>query len=590
MFLIKFLLLILVVYASPVWAINHSFTGLPITSGGWTDLSALVNSGSYATSRVVFVSNTGNDGTGAPGTIANLAFDTDGMFVATGEILPYATVSAGYAQIRNGYADILLLERGDEWITRFSSGGIGNWVKSGPSSVSPIIFSSYGSGNRPQITSDAIGTALYTYNVSNLLVSGIYFYLADWTTAKRCIDITGISDHITYEDCRIDGHHEQKIQGTGVTNTTIRRCVFYGNQAHDGQIYAEYAQGLLLEENVFSTPYDEGYVDGSLYGRHLYFSAGNCGNDCMSGVIIRGNIFYASDREGADIRCGGDVYNNLFVQGYLRVGDVGTGVRQVSSGNIFGNVLMEGSTHTGTATIILLLSNDGSKVHDNIITDPTNVTVNAIGISVVGNPSSTPANLCARNLDLYNNVVYQWKTVGGVGEGIKLDTGLTDVSNINIQNNQLQFAGIGTGELLGFATAMLSAGTFKGNKYYSSDAEANWFIQGNLASWTAASGETGATSTQIAYTAPTRTLRTYDTQLGGVGTTANFMANAILQSQQNWKEGLTAYAVINYIREGFDKRPVVSPLKKLFNKNNIDCSGQGLKLDITGNSLDLVVN
>lgn len=570
-------------------AATHSFTGLPITSAGWTDYQVLIASGNYASSRVIFVSNDGNDGTGSPGTIANLSYDANGMFMATGEILPYATVAAGYAQVRDGYSDILLLERGDTWVTRFSSGGIGNWLKSGASSAAPIIFSSYGTGARPQITSDNVGTALTTYDTNNLLISNIYFYLADWTLAKRAVDIIGTSDHITYEDCRIDGHHEGKIQGTGVTNIAIRRCVFYGNQAHDGQLYAESASDVLIEENVFSTPYDEDYIDGSPLGRHLYFSAGDCGNDCLNGVILRGNIFYASDREGADIRCGGEIYHNLFVQSYLRVGDVGSGVRQISSGDIYSNVLMEGSTNTGTATIISLLANDGSRAYDNIITDNTGITVNAMGISVSGNSGSTPSNMVARNIDVSNNIVYKYTNASSLGYGFKIESGLSDVQNISVNNNQFQFDAISTGDLLYFPTADIANGSFIGNRYYSTATESTWFYQGNAATWAALSGETGYTTTQIAYTAPTRIIGSYDTQIGGAGTTANFMASTLNQSRQNWSNALTAYAAINYIRAGFDKRPVTPEWEQSIARSAVDLTGSAVKVDLTGSALDMVM-
>jgi hypothetical protein len=41
----------------------HDFTGLPLTSDGWTDLHGMIMSQGYSDARIVYVSTSGNDST-----------------------------------------------------------------------------------------------------------------------------------------------------------------------------------------------------------------------------------------------------------------------------------------------------------------------------------------------------------------------------------------------------------------------------------------------------------------------------------------------------------------------------------------------
>jgi hypothetical protein len=538
-------------FAAPAMAANHSFTGLPLDSNGFTDFESIVSSG-YGSARVVFVSSaTGNDTDAANNItsnghygVADVTFDEDGVFQAPVGVEAFTTISAAYAYCRDGLPDILLLERDGEW----SAGRGVDYVNSGSAQSTPHIIASYGSGARPKLTDVEFNSS----SKSHIVVSSIHFYSADWTTADRALDIRGTATNQLFEDLYIEQTAGDIVQGASVDTIVFRRCIWINNEAHDGQMYMSDADNVILEENIFAEPYDDSYGDESRYGRHLYFAHGE-----SNGTVARGNVFFASDREGADFRAGGEIYNNLIVQSYLRVGDVGTSTRYTCSGDIYQNVLMEGSPQTGTATIILILANDGSNIYDNIVTNPTNATTNVIGISVIGNYSSTPALPTAKNLNIYDNVIYDWAASGGNGIGIRVDSSLTDIENLSIHDNDIQMInGHGGGAIVYYPTDLMSYVTFANNRYYSTEAEADWFDQGDHDAWVSASSETGSTKTEVSYTAPTRTVGSYHGTIGGVATTAAFMTAVLAQSRTNWDDDLMATSVINYIRAGFDMEPV----------------------------------
>lgn len=549
----KLIATIVLILIAPVLACaaNHEFTGLPITAAGWTDFDTITDSG-YGSARVLFVSSaSGNDSTAASNIVSNghygvsdVTFDANGYFQAPGGVYAFSTIATAYAYCRDGYPDILLLERGGAW-----GAGLGvSYVNSGSAQATPHIIASYGSsGARPKLTDVEFNGSTQEY----IVVSGIHFYSADWTTADRSVDVRNGASYQTFEDLYIEGTAGD-ITGSS-SYIAFRRCIWLHGEAHDGQIFVQTMTNCLIEECLFYEPFDEDYTDESFFGRNIYYA-----HTGSSGVELRGNIFYSADREGVHLRDDCDFYDNLVVQNYVRVGDIGTSTRYTMAANIYENVLIESSPRSNIdPNTLCLLAQDGTKAYDNIITSPSNVDRNPMGILVIGNYSSTPTLPTAKNLEIYDNIVYDFTTSAGVGYGIKFDASLTDISNISVHDNDLQLVdGDGSGNVFSYPTSFLSYGTFANNNYYSDDAESGWFIQGNLSAWASASSETGASSTPVSYTSPTRTIGGYHGTLGGTATTAAFMTAALGQSRADWDTDLMAVAAINYIRAGFDKSSV----------------------------------
>src|SRR5205823_3879820 len=106
--------------------------------------------------RNVYVSTSGSDG-------------NSGLSSSS----PVKSLSKAASLLRNGFADHMLLKRGDTF-----SGSFPTWTKSGRSAQEPMLIGTYGSGNRPVIaTGTSNGLLANTKNpVNNLIIDGIQFY------------------------------------------------------------------------------------------------------------------------------------------------------------------------------------------------------------------------------------------------------------------------------------------------------------------------------------------------------------------------------------------------------------------------------
>jgi len=527
--------------------IIHTFTGLPLTTNGWTDFKALLRDG-YKDSRVIFVSSSkGNDSTGKVYSVSDLAFDENGMFQPIGQINAYKTISEGYAKVRNGYPDILLLKRGDEW-----AAGLGSYARSGRSVRERHIIASYGTGDRPQL----FEVMLNARNSSYLIVSGLRFYANDWRTAGRAIDVTGIVTHQLYEDLRLHQHSKDKIQGGTINNVALRRCTFTNYQGHDGFIYAANVTGLMLEENIFSEPWQKGSPDESRHGRHLYLCASEAGDgvETLKNVILHGNIFYRGEREGVDIRSGGIIDNNLIIQNdSTYVGGRGGSEDSIHSAKIINNVFLEGPPNINGPNNLIMANIDGGVISGNIWTDGTNLGGSANTINIVG---SKNVNI-AKNLTVSDNIIYNFSISGG--RAIAISSSLQEVEDIIIRNNELQYTTTSSEIILhrAWSTERFKGFTYSGNKYFSTTGAANWFIPGGtMAGWIKMSGETGAKAIKNNYPDASRNIKTYNAMLGGGASTEAFMAEVLKQSRYYWRSEYSACKVNNYIRSGFGKAPV----------------------------------
>ncbi|NGP53706.1 hypothetical protein [Thioalkalivibrio sp. XN8] len=530
----------------------HDFTGLPIDQFGWTDFGALTASG-YDDARVVFVSNEGSDNLGKVYGIGDLTFDDKGMFQPRVQVSAFATIAAANAQMREGYPDILLLRRGDEWSESFTSSSAGR-PKSGRSASERQIIASYGAGDRPRLFQGSIDA----YSKSYLIVTGLHIYNADWTTAGRALDVNGFPEHQLYEDIRFDRNSKDLIQGGDIRNVAIRRCFYSHYQAHDGFVFVSKTNGMLFEENVFYEPYQKNYPDGSRFGRHLYLSptveVGGA-QDGLKNLILRRNVFFRGEREAADFRAGGLIEDNLFLQNDITmVGGRGGSIDSVQSATIINNVFMQGPPNINSSNILHLINMDGTIVKGNIWTDPRGISAaNVITITGVSN------TYILRNTSILENVVYNYvESPGGVARAVSLSNDFTEVRNVSIQDNEFQF-GTGSAEIImhrdwtGGAGDRFSGFSYRGNKYYSGDTSDIFMPGDNFAGWQSASGETEAEFTRISYPDPQRTIDSYLSGLGLSGGAEEFAAQALSMSRSNWNPSFTAGAVNDYIRAGFGR-------------------------------------
>jgi hypothetical protein len=590
MMIVKSLVILLLVNTAAI-AADHSFTGLPITPSGWTDFGALISDGDYDSSRVIFVSNTdGDDETGQIETISDVSVDANGMFQAVGssgsDYYPYQTISAGYAQLRDGYADILLLDRGDTWTEQWNSGSVGEWQKDGASADARMIVSSYGSGDRPIIqTGDAVGLTLRTY--SNLIFSGIRFYHNGYESEGTGYGarLSGKPSNVLFEDCvfeRLTNTVQGEPSGSNFcTEIAFRRCIFNeGNQgSRIANVYAESVENLLFEENVFANPNTtEGAISGN---RFLYMNPGDLGEaaDDLTGLVLRGNIFYHSGRTGLSIRCGGRIEYNAIIQNDVGLfGGHGGSGGSIQSAYVNHNVILESNPGDGYYAIQFININ-GGEIKDNIITDPTGLGSGSRGILVSGQE----ANYIAQNLDISGNIIYDWSSATDEGVGLEFTSSLTGtISGVTVSINDFQFPN-GSNSVSENNIGSWDGITYTGNRYYTTRSASAWFQpSGSYGDWITASGETGASNSQVSYTDPGRTIGEYHDSIGGTATTAAFMTAALAQERSNWDSDLMATAVINYIRAGFDKEAVSYSYGTALNRKSFSASGNCLGVIVGG--------
>jgi hypothetical protein len=239
----------------------------PLAAAPWTDFP--LASGA----RAVYVSSSeGND--------AN-----DGLTLATPKRTMAGTPSptpnnpnnvlpGGFAVVRSGMGDQLLLKRGDT----FSETRPFVWNKSGLSPAYPAVLGAYGSGPRPLIDRGAeIGLQISPVTgptVRDVAVTGIHFRagIRDWNSSnfqhvqgRPAIFMAAgsnpaypIVDGVLIEDCRIEfttgGVSMVGAQLGSIRNIRLNRNVltdiYAVDHAHTNGVYASNVTGLTLTENL----------------------------------------------------------------------------------------------------------------------------------------------------------------------------------------------------------------------------------------------------------------------------------------------------------------------------------------------------
>lgn len=340
--------------------------------GGWTPFT------SQPGSRIIHVSNSGDDT--AAGT----------------EAAPKRTIAAGYAQLRNGYADWLLLKRGDT----FQHTTTWQWNKCGPAgNAGWMRFGAYGDTSLPrpvlsmtQGSNFVLTPGFQASTVFRKVAITDIFYLAEGrlansaTTTWNPLAIQTIATQwqgvgkafsgILVENCRFSGFQFGVSTGSDVEDLTIRRCIFdhiFGvNTGHASGVLGA-ATNWLLEDNIFyriMSPDIAGLGSNAYSGfAHSVYVVAQSLN-----VVASRNVFVKAS-DPVMLRAGG-VYSQNVCVGCNVPGNVGQawGVAPAAGGvvadvrenlclNSIGTGFFLGNTATGTIRANLLLEDvDGQGV------------------------------------------------------------------------------------------------------------------------------------------------------------------------------------------------------------------------------------
>jgi hypothetical protein len=504
------------------------------TAAGWTVVTASEPSGEGtahvgAGTRKVYVSSSGNNAN--PGT----------------ELLPKQTITAGFAALRDGSPDWLLLKKGDSWNEALS-----NPIKRGKSDTEPMLVSSYGTGARPLILMDNLSSfATFTAtssapspvaaNGNNICWIGLHFYdrtrdpdAAQFSLARASAGgITALRHAATgwdlwlVEDCKFE-YLSEAVKSSGNAplpyarnQTIIRRNVFsrlYGGTT-DGGGYISGEVGYTvtpetIEENVFyycgwydhATLVSAGVGFRNKFNHDLYLEKNPPGQPSY-GALIRGNISIKPSAQW--FKCAGyRAFDNLFIS------------------DTTGGFMSYSPTNSLSAPPYYFINN--VCLHKHHMSD---------SYTIPGQGGAAPGILLTgpQTGSVVSNNVFAHHQVSQATASpqVRLDTnGLGYPQNIEVTNNIFyKISPSAAYQVLGTATMIPDRS-----------------VSGDIV-------DVSGTNPGI-FPFPERTIKTYNTLLGGAAATIadatdEFALFCLDRSKDDWSEELTAPYINDYFRVGF---------------------------------------
>lgn len=357
---------------------------------------------------------------------------------------PYKTTAKGYAQLRDGQDDWLMIRAG-----RTTTEAFPTWNKSGLSSLKPMVVCSYGQGSRPAVMCGRSrgfeAGAFGATKRAHLALMDLAF-VADGNVgndANAGVQFLGSWSDVLLENLLVQKFHTNIVFQSNRTtelmeDVRVRRCLvldaFTILSSHSQGSYTAGVNRLLLEECV----YDHNGWNESVPGatptifRHNIYIQGHGGNyDDCTGVTTRGMIAMRGGATGMQQRPGGTCDDNLFVDNPLNLtfgNDGGTinrcvvvGFRNIDSSNPRGVGFNEVNPTQGSSVRQVSCAAVG----------PGTGTGNVQGYAPDGGMPVTLDN-CA-----------SWNWVGPNGQGQPVKTGVTPavvvLPNCNMQARPPQY-------------------------------------------------------------------------------------------------------------------------------------------------------
>ncbi len=490
---------------------------------GWTDLDALINSPAYASSRIVYVSTSGNDGTGqiySPSSPQLGGQPTN----PTGSVAPYATLAAAWAQIRDGQADVMLLRRGDTWTENLALN------KLGASSTARIIFAAYGNiaTARPQTghvypqSASTAGNQILAHYRINFTAAGDQFSQGSRVRFEG-IHFEGVGDPSTVFATSI-------TDGFDTFRCTHRRCRLF--------TFGGLPRGTMtFLENVMWLP--PGYVGGGGFEHNQYFQFD------IGDIDSRRNISALSRGVGFRQRGLGTVEANLVLKCPIATFDIGTntyyGSGDPAQRGTFLNFRYNLALHSPGAYAFYDIRN-ATIEHCLMLEDQ--YLIYWEDPAAVGNPPPVT------NVVLQDSVFYNTNILPAAGHS-NVITGPYLIRRCDFQRPS-------GGELLRMMSNDFDYEA--NNRFYSSSPTSAWF-SGYTDQYSDYVPSRGS-NTQVTYPDPNRNLITYMESLGYspanedeaiewfMNGTAGF-AGALNNRYGAWDDRATAVPVINHVRAGF---------------------------------------
>lgn len=251
------------------------------------------------------------DLTPAPGAVVTYVSSSTGNNANPGtQAAPLATIAAGYAKLRDGQPDQLLLKCGDTWNEGIS------WAKASGSPTNKMVFGSYGTGPRPKIRVN--GTAVYggEQNKKGLLIVDL-----DLAPVTRGQGTNGLCffapwSNVRVEGCSIQGFAVnvvvQEIDANRSSGMEFFRSAMFnaeGGSGHNQNLFLGSCDGTVVDGCSFDRA---GRTDISsvpdMFKQNVYMHQ-SCGPS-----VFKNNVTCRASASGVQQRSGGVMTNNLAIQ------------------------------------------------------------------------------------------------------------------------------------------------------------------------------------------------------------------------------------------------------------------------------------
>ncbi len=538
---------------------------LPRDANGWTIFSP------SADSRIVYVSNSGNDATAR-------FYDPDESAVANdpfhpaGPIQPYATYAAAYAQTRNGYPDWILIHRGDEFLET-----IGDQIRDGRNSQEPFVIAAYGSTGLSPVFKTGANRALHRLNtgIEWFAISGISFYAhtrdpdspdfvntEGGTGFNQYVRPGEISQGVLFEGCKFRYYINNTLSNNdgSIIDIVFRRCLFLDNYsagtAHSQGFWASGAE-VTLDECIFDhngwySQNGSGLVgQATMFNHNTYFynTRNTTFKDTMFMRASSMNNKWTTSLTGGTYNI--VIENNLYIDGEIGIGigsnyTVPLRFKNITiSDNVITNIGRSQPTNRTLGWGLRIEAWDGGSIKNNyIINQPSDSVTNTYGMHFQDT---------MRDVRIENNIIHNIRFGNGM---IFDDNDGVDVSNMVVTGNTIQIEK-DSGYTMYTDYNILGKWEITNNFYYSDRQASSQFRYGSeymtLAEWSAATGD-NSTFKHVSFPDSSRSIETYQSKLGAVPTIDAFIASCRAQDRFNWNKNYTAKKVNKWIKAGFDSQ------------------------------------
>jgi len=518
---------------------KRELLSVSLNGAGWTDIQA------SSDTRVIYVSS-------SSGSDAN-----DGR----GESNAVRSLERAQELVRDGKPDWLLLKRGDIWNDSF-----GRWSKSGRSEQEPILISSYGKGDRPEIRPGR-DNAFSTHpddDINHLAIIGLHLHAysrdPDNPRHQAAGNPAGIrwlsgGEDLLIEDVIVDAFTQNIVidPRDGYRDVTIRRSTitdaYSSGGGHSHGLYAEDVYGILLEENLFD---HNGWSEKvSKAGKSIFHHNAYIQADSRD-LVARGNIFANASSHGLQARPGGEIVNNLFIANPI----------SLSYGLVNGNASNRAPTGGVSGRIadnVILLGNDIAKdkpravgieigninkavVSGNIVAHSAGAQDLAKAIKIDGD-----VNNGIRDLSITDNVIYNWMG------GLTIEGSAGDFGKVQIDGNIIQMPDR-KGYLIDHRVRDAdSKFTYRDNTFDSVAKSGDWFrYKGKAYSfsrWSSIVGARGSQARRVSVAEGGRDAGDYNRAQGGANSIDAFLDAA----RDDFSDRYSADRANDYIRNGYGK-------------------------------------